>query len=265
MAATIGNGILDRAYVNNTSIAAALIGAMMFSLMTWGFRLPSSSSHALIGGLIGVGLVQAGVDSLQWPMIFIIFSSVFISPLLGMGIAILLIKLLKMSRWKNSNGFNKLQICSSALLSLGHGGNDAQKTMGIIAIMLFSNGYLGDSYYVPMWVIFACYTMIAMGTLYGGWRIIETVGYKITPLKPPSGTCAELGAASTLFIANHLGIPISTTHVLTGAVIGVGAHNPKAYETTAWDIVRKIFAAWIFTFPLSALFAALLFLLLERL
>jgi len=261
VAATIGGGIIHSIFISNESMAAALLGAIIFNLSTWALRLPSSSSHALIGGLMGVGLMQGGMDALYWSTLLIIFASVFIAPLIGMCIAFILVKIIpRIKSYKPGEKFySVLQLCSSALLSMGHGGNDAQKTMGVIVALLFANGYLDSIAHTPFWVIMSCYTVIALGTASGGWRIIHTVAYKITKLKPPSGACAEFGAAFALFTANQAGIPLSTTHVLTGGVIGVSSYNRDSMKKTNWQIIRHIFIAWIITFPCAALFASGIF------
>jgi len=257
VASTIGKDIITPECINNASLAAALIGAMSFNLITWWLKLPSSSSHALIGGLIGIGLIQAGLHGLHLKMLSIILASVFVSPLLGLLVSYCLIQILPRSAAlaPKTKFFSFLQLSSSALMSLGHGGNDAQKTMGIIAVLLASNGYLVGSFHVPFWVVLSCYAVIALGTFVGGLRIVETVGYKITELKAPSGACAEFGAAFVLFIANRFGIPISSTHALTGAIVGVSSYNPSALKGANWHIIRRIFAAWLFTFPCAALFS----------
>lgn len=261
VASTIGKDIVTSDCINNASIAAALVGAMGFNLITWWLKLPSSSSHALIGGLIGIGLIQAGLHGLHLKMLMVILASVFISPLIGLLVSYCLIKTLPRSAAlaPKTKFFSFLQLSSSALLSLGHGGNDAQKTMGMIAVLLTSNGYLSGHFYVPFWVVFSCYAVIALGTFAGGLRIVETVGYKITVLKAPSGACAEFGAAVVLFIANHFGIPISTTHALTGAIVGVSSYNPNELRGANWHIIRRIFAAWLFTFPAAAIFSIIIF------
>lgn len=261
VAMTIGSGILEPGFINNLSLAAALSGAIVFNLCTWALGLPSSSSHALIGGLIGVGLVQGGFDALNLPMIGLILLSVIAAPLIGMIVAYLLVKSIpRFIPEKSSKRFYPgLQLFSSALLSLGHGGNDAQKTMGIIVALLFANGNLNSLEITPLWVVLSCYFVIALGTMSGGWRIINTVAYKITALKMPSGACAEFGASFALFIANHLGIPLSTTHVLTGGVVGVSSYNKETMRKTNWQIIRQIVIAWIVTFPIAALFSAIIY------
>lgn len=265
VAATIGKDIVQPQCINNMSIAAILLGAIGFNLITWWLKLPSSSSHALIGALIGIGLAQAGWHGLHWHTLFIIFASVFVSPLIGWIVSHLLVKTLPRTSLAtpNTKFFKIIQLSSSALMSLGHGGNDAQKTMGVVTLILYSNGQLAH-FHIPFWVVLSCYSVIALGTLAGGWRIIETVGYKITKLRAPSGACAEFGAAFTLFIANHFGIPISSTHALTGSIVGVSSYNPEELKGANWAIMRRIFAAWIFTFPAAALFSAIIFEVLKH-
>jgi PiT family inorganic phosphate transporter len=266
VANTISSGIIKPDYINNTSIGATLLGAIVFNLLTWGFKLPSSSSHALIGALIGVGMIQGGISSLYLKMIAIIFSFIIISPLVGMLTSYCLIKLLTLFEMKNpaSRTFNWLQLFSSALMSLGHGGNDAQKTMGVIAGLLYFNGHLEGAYHIPFWVIISCYGVIALGTFSGGWRIIKTVGFKITALKPLSGACAEFGAAFVLLWSNFFGIPISSTHALTGAVVGVSPYQHNPAKKTNWLLIVKIGFAWLLTFPVAALFSAGAYLVLTE-
>lgn len=260
VAATIGTGLINPSIVNTEVIIAALSGAIIWNIITWYFGLPSSSSHALIGGLIGAGFVKGGIAALKFSGIFKVVVAIILSPLLGYIFGLLFMfvtaRLFFHSLPNRVNGiFNKLQLLSSALLSLGHGGNDAQKTMGIIAILLFSGGFLGDKFYVPVWVIVLCNFVIALGTLFGGWRIVKTMGMKITKLKPVGGFCAESSSAMTLFIATFLGIPVSTTHTITGAITGVGSlHSISAVR---WGVARNIVWAWILTIPAAAIVAAL--------
>ena len=267
VAMTIGTGIVEQEYISNVGITAVLLAAITFNLITWWLKLPSSSSHALIGALIGLGLVQAGFSSLELPAILIIFASVFISPAIGMLLAYVLVKIIPRIHpgGPNVRFYKILQLFSSALVSLGHGGNDAQKTMGVIFVLLQTNGYLLGDVQIPLWVALSCYTMIALGTLTGGWRIIETVGYKITKLKPPSGACAEFGSAFTLFMANNMGIPVSTTYVVTGSVVGVSSYNAAEFKSTNWQIVKHIFIAWLITVPTCILFSAGIFWVLAEL
>jgi len=260
VATTIGTGLINPDIVDSYVIIAALSGAIFWNILTWYFGLPSSSSHALIGGILGAGIIKAGFPTLQIVGVSKVLIAIVLSPLFGMIIGLILIFLTtklfyKMTPGVNDYWFRKLQLLSSALISLGHGGNDAQKTMGIIAILLFSNGYLGEEFYIPLWVVFSCYFVIAMGTLFGGWRIVKTMGMKITKLKPISGFCAETASAITLFFTTGLGIPVSTTHTITGSIIGVGSlHGHKAVR---WGIARRIVWAWVLTIPASAIIAAL--------
>lgn len=261
VAATIGSGILKTDFISNTSIAAALSGAIIFNLITWGLRLPSSASHALMGGLIGVGLVQGGMGALHWPIILVILVSVIVAPLVGMGVSYGLMRLIPhIERHRHREQYYRgMQLFSSALLSIGHGGNDAQKTMGVIVALLFANGYVDNLLHTPLWVILSCYGVIALGTVTGGWRIIRTVAYKITALKMPSGACAEFGASFSLFIANHFGIPLSTTQVLTGGIVGVSSYNADSARRTDWKLIWQIMLAWLFTFPVAAFLASAIF------
>lgn len=259
VARTIGTGLIDPSVVNVNMILAALIGAIFWNVFTWFFGLPSSSSHALIGGLLGAALAKAGFSSLKMLGISKVLAAIVISPLMGFIIGLLLMFLtarffFNFTPHRIDGIFRKLQFISSAFISLGHGGNDAQKTMGIIAIVLFSAGLLGDSFYVPIWVILACNLVIALGTFFGGWRIVKTMGMKITKLKPVGGFCAESASAITLFSATMLGIPVSTTHTITGAIVGVGSLHSIA--AVRWGVARNIVWAWILTIPASGLVAA---------
>lgn len=259
VAGTIGTGIVAPQIINTTFILAALTGAIIWNLITWYFGIPSSSSHALIGGLIGAALTKAGIHSLEFVGLLKIIISIVISPLLGMLLSMLLMLLIarlffyhppyQIDRW-----FRRLQLVSSAMLSLGHGGNDAQKSMGIIAILLFSNHLIGNQFFVPFWVIIACYAMMAFGTLLGGYRIVRTMGMKITKLKPVGGASAEIGGALTLFFATFLGIPVSTTHTITGSIIGVG--SLQSFSAVRWGVASQIVWAWILTLPAAAIVAA---------
>jgi PiT family inorganic phosphate transporter len=266
VAKTIGTGIIHPDIIEDHLILAALGGAIIWNLLTWYFGLPSSSSHALIGGLIGVGLVKGGTDALVFSGIAKTTVFIILSPAIGLGLGLLMmVAVLNLSR--NSNMakadklFRKLQLVSAALYSLGHGMNDAQKTMGIIAMVLFSRGYLGPRFYIPFWIVLLCHAVIALGTMAGGWRIVKTMGTKITKLRPMGGFCAETAAAIALVGASIAGIPVSTTHTITGAIMGVGAtHRLTAVR---WGVVGTIIWAWVLTIPVSALLAASLFLILE--
>lgn len=266
VAETIGTGIIHSDMIEDHLILAALGGAIIWNLLTWYFGLPSSSSHALIGGLIGVGLVKGGTEALVFAGIAKTTIFIILSPAIGLVLGLLMmVAVLNLSR--NSNVakadklFRKLQLVSAAMYSLGHGMNDAQKTMGIIAMILFSRGYLGTKFYIPFWIVLLCYVFIALGTMAGGWRIVKTMGTKITKLRPMGGFCAETAAAVALFGASYAGIPVSTTHTITGAIMGVGA--TKRLTAVRWGIVGAIVWAWVLTIPVSALLAASLFLILE--
>ncbi len=261
VANTVGVGLVSPDIINTYVIMAALIGAIVFNLITWYLGLPSSSSHALIGGLVGAALVAGGLHSLNYVGLSKVLVSIVLSPVLGFLIAWLAMSFfLKVLVKPDSAGVNRasryFQLLASAMLSLGHGGNDAQKTMGIIAVVMFSAGMLGPTFFIPFWVVISCNLVMGLGTLCGGWRIVRTLGEKITPLNPLSGGCSSMGAALTLFIANHFGIPVSTTHTVTGAITGVG--SAKGGFGTNWGILKKILWAWFFTIPCAALFAAII-------
>jgi len=267
VANTIGKGIIDIAIVDQAIIFGTLIGACGWNLITWYFGLPTSSSHALIGGMVGSALVKSGTRNLIWPGILKTVSFIFISPalglLLGLTFGILVYWLFRRSiPSKVDHIFRKGQLVSAALYSLGHGGNDAQKTMGIIASLLFSAGLLGGTYHVPNWVVFACYFAISLGTMFGGWRIVKTMGQKVAKLKPVDGFCAELGAAATLFVSSFMGIPVSTTHTITGAIMGIG--SLKRLSAVRWGVAGNIIWAWILTIPCSAAISALAYFLISR-
>jgi len=259
VAATVGKGIIDPAFVDSRVIFGALIGAISWNLITWYYGIPSSSSHALIGGMIGAALAKAGIAPLLWPGILKTASFIFVSPLLGLvlGAAIMLalswiffrLTPRRVDRW-----FRRLQLISSAAYSMGHGGNDAQKTMGIIWLLLIANGITSKEH-LPVWVVMSCFFAIGLGTMFGGWRIVKTMGQKITKLKPVGGFCAETGGAAMLFIATGLGIPVSTTHTITGAIVGVGA--AQSVSAVRWGIAGNILWAWILTIPCSAFMAGL--------
>jgi len=266
VAETIGTGIIHPDMIEDHLILAALGGAIIWNLLTWYFGLPSSSSHALIGGLIGVGLVKGGTGALVFAGIAKTTIFIILSPAIGLVLGLLMmVAVLNLSRHSNmakaDKLFRKLQLVSAAMYSLGHGMNDAQKTMGIIAMILFSRGYLGPKFYLPFWIVLLCHAVIALGTMAGGWRIVKTMGTKITKLRPMGGFCAETAAAIALVGASFAGIPVSTTHTITGAIMGVGAtHRLTAVR---WGIVGAIVWAWVLTIPVSALLAASLFLILE--
>ena len=260
VATTVGKGTIDPAIVDHYVVFGALVGAVLWNLITWFYGIPSSSSHALIGGLVGAGIAKAGTGSLVWAGLGKTILFILLSPLLGFILGSLLMLLVshaffhstprKVDRW-----FRRLQLVSASLYSLGHGGNDAQKTMGIIWMLLMATGYTAAEAPMPMWVIFACYLSMGLGTLFGGWRIVRTMGQKITKLKPVGGFCAETGGAITLFLAGFLGVPVSTTHTITGAIVGVG--STTGVRNVRWGIAGTIVWAWILTIPCSALMAAL--------
>jgi PiT family inorganic phosphate transporter len=259
VAATIGKGIIDPAVVDHYVIFGALIGAIAWNLITWYYGIPSSSSHALIGGLIGAGVAKAGAGPLVASGLFKIIAFIFVAPLLGMVLAAILMiavswLFVRATPRRIDGWFRRLQLVSAALYSLGHGGNDAQKTAGVIWLLLITAGYSTTQDPVPGWVVMACYITIALGTLFGGWRIVKTMGQRITKLKPVGGFCAETGGAVTLFLATAFGIPVSTTHTITGAIVGVGAvRNTSAVR---WGVAGGIVWAWVLTIPCSAAVAA---------
>lgn len=225
VAETLGTGIIDPAIVSPQLIFAALMGAIIWNILTWIFGIPSSSSHALVGGLVGAGLAKVGFSSIVWNGLLKTVGAIFLSPAIGFLLALVLVLavswlFVRQTPFAVDRTFRIMQFVSASLYSLGHGGNDAQKTMGIIAVLLFSQGYLGPTFYVPFWVVITCQSAMALGTLFGGWRIVHTMGSKITRLNPMQGFCAETGGALTLFGATWLGIPVSTTHTITGAIVG---------------------------------------------
>lgn len=260
VASTIGKGVVDPAVVNEQVILAALAGAIVWDMLTWYWGLPSSSSHALIGGLVGAALAEAGRHAVIAAGVRKVAAFIVVSPLLGFIIGAL-VSLLVRVVFRSANPavagttFRRLQLLSAALYSLGHGTNDAQKTMGIIAVLLFSTGHLGDTFYVPVWVILAAHAAIALGTLTGGWRIVHTMGTKLTKLEPFGGFSAEVAAAASIIYASHAGIPVSTTHTISGAIAGVG--STRRFSAVRWNVAGQIVWAWVLTIPASALLAAL--------
>jgi PiT family inorganic phosphate transporter len=260
VAATIGKGIIDPAVVDHYVIFGALVGAIAWNLITWYYGIPSSSSHALIGGLVGAGIAKAGTQPLILGGLLKIVAFILVAPLMGMLLAATLMIavswiFVRSTPQRVDGWFRRLQLLSAGLYSLGHGGNDAQKTAGIIWLLLIAAGYSTTRDAVPAWVVMACYITIALGTLFGGWRIVKTMGQRITKLRPVGGFCAETGGAATLFLATHFGIPVSTTHTITGAIIGVGAvRNTSAVR---WGVAGGIVWAWVLTIPCSAAVAAL--------
>jgi inorganic phosphate transporter, PiT family len=262
VAETIGKGIVAADVIDPLVIFGALMGAIIWNVITWIGGIPSSSSHALVGGLVGAGVAKAGSVAIVWQGIIKTASGIVLSPLVGFSIAVLLVVVVTWTVMRSSpyivdRYFRVLQFISAALYSLGHGANDAQKTMGIIAVLLYSQGYLGREFYVPLWVVLSAQAAMGLGTLFGGWRIVKTMGSKITRLTPMQGFCAETGGAITLFMATNLGVPVSTTHTITGAIVGVGA--ARRVSAVRWGIARGILVAWIVTIPASALVAALFY------
>ena len=262
VANTLGTGIIDAAAIDARVVFGALVGAIIWNLITWALGIPSSSSHALVGGLVGSGVAKAGVSAIVWRGLVPTTVAIAASPLIGFFLALMLVLLLSwiLLRWTPfavDRSFQRLQFISASLYSLGHGGNDAQKTMGIIAVLLFSQGHLGSHFYVPFWVVIACQIAMALGTLIGGWRIVRTMGSRITRLTPMQGFCAEAGGSLTLFGATWLGIPVSTTHTITGAIIAVGA--ARRASAVRWSVANNIVIAWIITIPAAATIAALVY------
>jgi inorganic phosphate transporter, PiT family len=267
VARTVGVGIVSADVIDAHVIFGALMGAIFWNLITWWAGIPSSSSHALIGGLVGAGVVKAGLGSIVWPGLITTGAFIVLSPLLGFLLALMLILAVSWAFVRTNPRtveptFQWLQFAAASLISLGHGGNDAQKTMGIIAVLLFSQGHLGSNFYVPFWVVLICQAMIALGTLVGGWRIVRTVGSRITRMTPVQGFCASAAGAVMLFAATFLGIPVSTTHTVTGSVIGVGA--ARKVSAVRWNIAGSIVIAWIITLPAAGLMAALCYLLSRK-
>ena len=260
VAATVGKGIADPSVIDVHVVFGALIGAITWNVITWYYGIPSSSSHALIGGIVGAVIAKAGAGALVASGIMRTVAFIFVSPFLGFTLGSLMMVagawLFRRTRPSNVDGwFRRLQLVSAGAYSLGHGGNDAQKTIGIIWMLLIATGYAaqGDSA-PPTWVIIACYAAIALGTMFGGWRIVKTMGQKITKLKPVGGFCAETGGAMTLFLATLLGVPVSTTHTITGAIVGVG--SVQRASAVRWGVAGNIVWAWVLTIPASAFVAA---------
>jgi PiT family inorganic phosphate transporter len=259
VAETVGRGIVTPDIVNDNVIFGALMGAISWNLITWYWGIPSSSSHALIGGLVGAGIARGGLEAVVASGVIKTGAAIFLSPTIGFLLALLLVFLVS---WifvrampaKVDSVFRSAQFVSASLYSLGHGGNDAQKTMGIIAVLLFSHGQLGDTFHVPFWVVITCQAAMGLGTLFGGWRIVHTMGSKITRLTPMQGFCAETGGAITLFAATSLGVPVSTTHTITGSIVGVGAS--RRASAVRWNVAKGILVAWIVTMPMAGLMGA---------
>jgi PiT family inorganic phosphate transporter len=266
VAQTVGIGIVAADVIDARVIFGALMGAIAWNLITWWGGIPSSSSHALIGGLVGAGVMKAGAAAPVWAGLVKTGAAIVLSPLTGFFLALLMVLtvswlFVRATPSAVDSTFRILQFVSASLYSLGHGGNDAQKTMGIIAVLLFSQGRLGSAFYVPFWVVITCQAAMALGTLVGGWRIVHTMGSKITRLTPMQGFCAETGGAITLFTATWLGIPVSTTHTITGAIVGVGA--ARKVSAVRWNVASNIVVAWVLTLPAAALIGALFYALCE--
>ena len=267
VANTIGTGVIEPAIVDPFVILGALVGAIAWNVITWWYGLPSSSSHALIGGLGGAAVAKGGFAALVGSGFLKISVAIVLSPLFGLLLGMALMTavawiFVRQSPRRVDRWFRRAQLVSAALYSLGHGGNDAQKTMGIIAMLLFAAGMTGPTFHVPFWVVLVCQAAMAIGTLFGGWRIVKTMGQKITRLKPVGGFCAETGGAITLFAATALGIPVSTTHTITGAIVGVGA--TRKLSAVRWGVAGRIVWAWVLTIPCSAAIAALTWFVVHR-
>lgn len=262
VADTIGKGLIDKDLVTPAVVFGALVGAMFWNVVTWVKGIPSSSSHALVGGLVGAGVAHAGFPSIQWVGLNKTLIAIVLSPMLGLILTMAIMLLTSWLGWRASargaeRSFRGLHLVSAGAYSLGHGLNDAQKTMGIISVLLYSTGYLNGEFHVPGWVALSCYIAMGLGTLSGGWRIIETMGTRITKLSQHQGFSASAGGSIMLFAASYLGIPVSTTHTITGCVIGAGA--ARRASAVRWGIAGNVAIAWIITIPASALVAALFY------
>ena len=266
VAHTVGKGIIHLDIIDNLVILSALGGAIIWNITTWYFGLPSSSSHALIGGLIGAGIAKGGIGTLVWSGIIKTTAFIFLSPTIGLILGFVFMTIsMNLNRHSNiartDKIYRKLQLVSSAVYSTGHGMNDAQKTIGIIAVVLYSKGLIGSSFNIPWWIIIMCYSVIALGTMFGGWRIVKTMGTKITKLQPIGGFSAEAAAACAIIGSSLGGIPVSTTHTIAGAIVGVG--STKRLSAVRWGVAGNIVWAWILTIPISAIISAILFLSLK--
>jgi inorganic phosphate transporter, PiT family len=264
VAQTLGTGIIAPGIIDFRVIFGALVGAIGWNIVTWLAGIPSSSSHALIGGLLGAGIAKAGTSAVVFKGVLTTTVAIVLSPMLGFALALLLVLIVSWIFFKSAplpvdQLFRRLQLVSAALYSLGHGGNDAQKTMGIIAVLLYTQGVLGPTFHVPLWVVLSCHAAMAAGTLLGGWRIVRTMGLRMTNLNPVQGACAETAGALTLFLATWLGVPVSTTHTISGAIIGVGA--ARRVRAVRWNIAGGIVVAWIVTMPAAAAIAAAAYLI----
>jgi inorganic phosphate transporter, PiT family len=267
VANTIGKGIIDIAIVDKGIIFGTLVGACSWNVITWYLGLPTSSSHALIGGLIGAALVKIGPQALVWHGITKTVIFIFVSPVIGLFLGLVFGNAVYWACRKTTplnvdHLFRKGQLFSAAFYSIGHGGNDAQKTMGIIASLLFSTGLLGKTFYIPLAVVLLCHAAIALGTIFGGWRIVKTMGQKVAKLRPVDGFCAESSAALTLLVSTAFGIPVSTTHTITGAIMGVG--SLRRLSAVRWGLAGRIVWAWVLTIPASAVMSALAYSLAGR-
>ncbi|HVI32580.1 inorganic phosphate transporter [Phenylobacterium sp.] len=259
VANTVGKGIIEPGIISDAVIFGALGGAITWNVLTWLLGIPSSSSHALIGGLLGAGMAKAGLDPVVWAGVIKTAAGIVVSPTLGFMLALTLVLIVSWLFLRSTpsfadSTFRKLQFVSASLFSLGHGGNDAQKTMGIIAVLLYSHGQLGGEFHVPFWVVISCQAAMGLGTLMGGWRIVHTMGSRITRLSPQQGFCAETGGAIALFFFTNLGVPVSTTHTITGSIVGVGA--ARRVSAVRWNVAGRIVWAWIITLPAAALMGA---------
>ena len=262
VAQTVGSGIIDPGIVTPSVIFGALMGAIFWNVATWLLGIPSSSSHALIGGLLGAGVAKAGFSAVVFAGISKTVVAIFLSPTIGFVLSLFLMLLVSWLFVRATPAavdgvFRSLQFVSASLYSLGHGGNDAQKTMGIIAVLLYSQGMLEGGFHVPFWVVLSCQAAMGLGTLFGGWRIVHTIGSRITRLTPMQGCCAETGGAIMLFAATHFGIPVSTTHTITGCIVGVGA--ARRVSAVRWNVAKDILIAWFLTMPAAALVGAAFF------
>jgi len=267
VANTIGKGLVDPKVVDTAVVAGAMIGASIWSWITIRLGIPVSSSHSLIGGMVGAGISKAGTSCLQYEKLKTTVAFIFLSPMIGMLFGFgLMVAMFWIFRRKSPSQVDRTfrigQLFSAGLYSLSHGGNDAQKTMGIIAVLLFSNGLLGDKFYVPFWVVISCHFVIAMGTLMGGWKIVHTMGNKVTKLKPVSGFCAETGAGLSIAICSYFGVPVSTTHTITGAIVGAG--STQRLSAVRWGVAGRIVWAWFLTIPFAAVCAGLVYQILKN-
>ena len=262
VAETVGKGIINKDMVTPAVVFGALVGAMAWNVITWWRGIPSSSSHALVGGLLGAGLMHGGTGAIVWGGLVPTTIAIVLSPLIGLVVSMTLFALtawifIRATARNAETAFKRMHLVSAAAYSLGHGANDAQKTMGIIAVLLYSQGYLGPTFHVPAWVVIGCYVAMGLGTLSGGWKIIETMGSRITRLTHHQGFCASAGGSVMLFAASSLGIPVSTTHTITGCIVGVGA--ARRASAVRWSVAQQVAIAWVVTIPAAALVGALFY------